>query len=53
MAAICAICKSQFAKVMPQYGFEMDGIVSIHQLVSNAIILDGQKPIEPLKDEGI
>ena len=42
MAAICAICKSQFAKVMPYYGFEMDGIVSIHQLVSNALILDGQ-----------
>jgi len=43
MAAICAICKSQFAKVMPMYGFEMDGIVSVHQLVANAIVLDGQK----------
>ena len=43
MAAICAICKSQFSKVMPHYGFEMDGIVSIHQLVSNAIVLDGQE----------
>ena len=42
MAAICAICKSQFAKIMPAYGFEMDNIVSVHQLVSNAIILDGQ-----------
>jgi Fe-S oxidoreductase len=42
MAAICAICKSQFAKVMPYYGFAMDNIVSVHQLVSNAIILDGQ-----------
>jgi Fe-S oxidoreductase len=41
MAAICAICKSQFSKVMPEYGFEMDAIVSVHQLVSNAIILDG------------
>lgn len=41
MAAICAICKSQFAKVMPAYGFKMDSIVSVHQLVSNAIILDG------------
>ena len=28
---------------MPHYGFEMDGIVSIHQLVSNAIVLDGQE----------
>jgi hypothetical protein len=39
MAAICAICKSQFSKVLPYYGFEMDQIVSVHQLVSNAIIL--------------
>ncbi len=42
MVAICAICKSQFAKVMPKYGFGMDTIVSLHQLVSNAIVLDGQ-----------
>ncbi|GAB6054022.1 [DsrC]-trisulfide reductase DsrK [Magnetospira thiophila] len=39
MAAICAICKSQFTKVMPYYGFDMDAIVSVHQLVSNAIRL--------------
>lgn len=39
MAAICAICKSQFAKVMPYYGFQLDQIVSVHQLVSNAIVL--------------
>ncbi|TNF89172.1 MAG: (Fe-S)-binding protein [Gammaproteobacteria bacterium] len=39
MAAICAICKSQFSKVLPYYGFEMDQIVSLHQLVSNAIVL--------------
>jgi len=42
MAAICAICKSQFTKVLPYYGFEMDQIVSVHQLVSNALILTGQ-----------
>ncbi|HEB99793.1 MAG TPA: (Fe-S)-binding protein [Thiotrichales bacterium] len=42
MAAICAICKSQFAKVMPYYGFRLDQIVSVHQLVSNALILTGQ-----------
>lgn len=40
MAAICAICKSQFSKVLPYYGFTMDQIVSVHQLVSNAILLD-------------
>jgi Fe-S oxidoreductase len=42
MAAICAICKTQFSKVMPAYGYEMDSIVSVHQLVSNAIVLTGQ-----------
>jgi Fe-S oxidoreductase len=42
MAAICAICKSQFTKVFPYYDFQMDQIVSVHQLVSNAIILTGQ-----------
>jgi Fe-S oxidoreductase len=42
MAAICAICKSQFTKVVPYYGLRMDQIVSVHQLVSNAIILEGQ-----------
>lgn len=41
MAAICAICKSQFTKVFPYYGYGMDMIVSVHQLVSNAIIMDG------------
>jgi Fe-S oxidoreductase len=42
VAAICAICKSQFTKALPYYGFEMDQIVSVHQLVSNALILTGQ-----------
>jgi Fe-S oxidoreductase len=37
MAAICAICKSQFTKVLPEYGMDMDMIVSVHQLVGNAI----------------
>jgi len=41
MAAICAICKTQFSKVMPYYGFRMDQIIGVHQLVSNAIVLDG------------
>ena len=43
MAAICAICKSQFAKVMPYYGFQMDMIVSVHQLVSDAILLGAKE----------
>jgi hypothetical protein len=40
MAAMCAICKAQFSKVLPMYGFDMEAIVSVHQMVSNAIILD-------------
>ena len=39
LAAICAICKSQFTKVMPYYGFDMDMVVSVHGLVSEAIQL--------------
>jgi Fe-S oxidoreductase len=42
LVAICAICKSQFAKVLPYYGMEMDMIMSLHQVLSNAIILTGQ-----------
>jgi Fe-S oxidoreductase len=41
IAAICAICKSQFTKVLPYYNFGMTDIVSVHQLVSDAIILTG------------
>ena len=43
LAAICAICKSQFAKVLPYYGFEMDQILSVHQLVGDAIVLDAKQ----------
>ena len=43
LAAICAICKSQFSKVLPYYGFTMDSIVSVHQLVSNAIVLTNKE----------
>lgn len=49
MAAICAICKSQFTKVLPYYGMRMDQIVSVHQLVSDALILEGQT--EDLDDD--
>ena len=51
MAAICAICKTQFAKVMPTYGIGMDRIVSLHQLVSNAIVLTGQTSEDDDEDE--
>ena len=42
MAAICAICKSQFTKVLPYYKFPMDMIGSVHGLVSKAIRLDAK-----------
>jgi len=39
MAAICAICKSQFTKVTPFYDLPMDMIISVHQLVGDAIVI--------------
>ncbi len=42
MATICAICKTQFSKVLPYYGFNMRMVGGVHQLVSNAIRL-GEK----------
>ena len=56
MAAICAICKSQFSKVFSYYGLSMDQIVSVHQLVSNAIVLEpevGTKGDENKQDEAV
>lgn len=44
IAAICAICKSQFTKVLPYYDFPMDMIVSVHGLVSSAIRLGAVNP---------
>jgi len=40
LAAICAICKSQFTKVLPYYKHPMDMIGSVHGLVSNAIVFN-------------
>lgn len=42
MAMICAICKAQFTKVLPSYGIPMETVASVHQLVSNAIVLGGK-----------
>jgi Fe-S oxidoreductase len=44
LAALCAICKSQFSKVLPYYDFDPFMVVSVHQLVSEALILDGENP---------
>lgn len=43
MATICAICKAQFTKVLPYYGFDMSMVGGVHQLVSTAIRLDAKQ----------
>lgn len=43
MAMICAICKAQFTRVLPEYKLDREIVGGIHQLVSNAIVLEGQK----------
>ncbi|PID34477.1 MAG: reductase [Thiotrichales bacterium] len=51
MATICAICKSQFTKVIPYYGFSMDQIVSVHQLVGNALVMKREVSVQARPDE--
>jgi len=46
MAAICAICKSQFTKMMPYYGLNMDQIISVHQLVGDALVLQNRPEVK-------
>jgi Fe-S oxidoreductase len=43
MATICAICKAQFTKVLPYYGFNMRMVGGVHQLVSTAIRLGDEQ----------
>jgi len=43
MATICAICKAQFSKVLPYYGFKMGMVGGVHQLVSTAIRLGAKQ----------
>jgi len=43
MATICAICKAQFTKVLPYYGFNRAMVGGIHQLVSTAIRLGAKQ----------
>lgn len=43
MATICAICKAQFTKVLPYYGFKMNMVGGVHQLVSTAIRLGNEQ----------
>ena len=39
LAAMCAICKSQLARVFPEYGFDREQVISVHHLVGDAIPL--------------
>ena len=41
IAAICAICKSQFSETLPHFNFDRTMIVGVHQLVGEAIVLRG------------
>jgi len=38
MAAICAICKTQFSKVLPYYDMDFEMVVSVHQLLGDALM---------------
>ncbi len=51
LAAICAICKAQFAKILPYYKFPMDMIVSTHQLVGEALVMTGSEQESDLDDD--
>ena len=44
-ALICAICKAQFTKVFPYYGFEMEEVGGVHQLVSNALVMGAKEGV--------
>ena len=39
MASMCAICKAQFTKILPYYGYDREMVVSVHQLVGDALLL--------------
>ena len=44
-ALICAICKAQMTKVFPYYGYEMEEVGGVHQLVNRAIVMGGKEGI--------
>jgi Fe-S oxidoreductase len=45
MALICAICKAQMSKMFPTYGFAMEEVGGVHQLVSKAIVMGAKEGI--------
>lgn len=51
VAAICAICKTQFAKTLPYYNMGMDMIISVHQLIGDALIMSDVPQQKEEEDE--
>ena len=53
VAAICAICKTQFAKTLPYFNMGMDMIISVHHLVGDALIMTDvpEEKVEEDEDE--
>jgi len=39
MVAMCAICKSQFSTVFPEFGYKFDSVLSLHQVVGDALVM--------------
>lgn len=39
MVAMCAICKSQFSTVFPEFGLTFDSVLSLHQVLGDALIM--------------
>jgi len=39
MVAMCAICKSQFSTIFPEFGHAFDAVLSLHQVLGDALEL--------------
>lgn len=39
LVTICAICKTQLSQVFPHYGLERAQIISLHQLIGDALVI--------------
>ncbi len=50
MASICAICKSQFSKILPYFKMNARLSIGVHQLVSNAILIDRAGDLSSVKE---
>ncbi len=39
MVAMCAICKSQFSTVFPEFDLSFDAVLSLHQVLGDALVM--------------